>query len=190
MVPQAPPPNLPCQPVGRPRPRHRSPEGGGGAPGKGLERPPPPLHKPPPIPRPCCKPLPPRTSQFSPSPMRPWGPLHASPHCACSTHLNFEGALKPIGATLGSHRLLCSLLWDGEGVTVRTSLFVTGWYGSADGYMGKGQGCIRREGTSEPAPEAVGQAVGGGYESGWGRLLSATNAIEAGTWRQGDSGWA
>ena len=32
--------------------------------------------------------------------------------------------------------------------------------------------------------------VGGGYQSGWGRLLSVTNADEAGTWRQGDSGWA
>ena len=52
------------------------------------------------------------------------------------------------------------------------------------------QGCIRREGTSEAAAEAVGQAVGGGCQSGWGRLLSVTNAIEAGTWRQGDSGWA
>ena len=24
----------------------------------------------------------------------------------------------------------------------------------------------------------------------WRRLLSVTNALEAGTWRQGDSGWA
>ena len=30
------------------------------------------------------------------------------------------------------------------------------------------QGCIRREGTSEAAPEAVRQAVGGGCQSGWG----------------------
>ena len=51
-------------------------------------------------------------------------------------------------------------------------------------------GCIRREGASEAAPEAVRQAVGGGCQSGWGRLLSVTNAIEAGTWRQGDSGGA
>ena len=52
------------------------------------------------------------------------------------------------------------------------------------------QGCIRREGTSEAAPEeAVGQAVGGGCQSGWGRLLSVTNAIEAGTCRQRNSGW-
>ena len=29
----------------------------------------------------------------------------------------------------------------------------------------------------------------GGWIGGWGRLLSVTNAIEAGTWRQGDSGW-
>ena len=48
----------------------------------------------------------------------------------------------------------------------------------------------RRGGTSEVAPEAVRQAVGGGCQSGWGRLLSVTNAIEAGAWRQGDSGWA
>ena len=46
------------------------------------------------------------------------------------------------------------------------------------------------EETSEAAPEAVRQAVGGGYQSGWGRLLSVTNAIEAGTCRQGDSGRA
>ena len=53
-----------------------------------------------------------------------------------------------------------------------------------------GSTCIRREGTSEAAPAAVRQAVAGGCQSGWGRLLSVTNAIEAGTWRQGDSGWA
>ena len=40
------------------------------------------------------------------------------------------------------------------------------------------------------APEAVRSAVGGGCQSGWGRLLSVTNAIEAGTCRSGDSGWA
>ena len=34
-------------------------------------------------------------------------------------------------------------------------------------------------------PEAVRQAVGGGCRSGGGRLLLVTNAIEAGTWRQG-----
>ena len=48
------------------------------------------------------------------------------------------------------------------------------------------QRCIRRQETSE----AVGQAVGGGYQRGWGRLLSVTHALEAGTCRQGDSGWA
>ena len=52
------------------------------------------------------------------------------------------------------------------------------------------QGCIRREGTSEAAPEAVRQAVGGGCQSGGGRLLSVTKAVEAATGRQGDSGWA
>ena len=34
------------------------------------------------------------------------------------------------------------------------------------------------------------QAFRGGCPSGWGPLLSVTDAIEAGTWRQGDSGWA
>ena len=62
---------------------------------------------------------------------------------------------------------------------------VGGW-----GAGGEGEGCITREGTSEAAPEAVRQAVGGGCQSGGGRLLSVTNAIEAGTWREGDSGWA
>ena len=58
------------------------------------------------------------------------------------------------------------------------------------GGVGAGQGCIRREDTSEAAPAAVRQAVGGGCQSGWGRLLSVINATEAGTWREGDSGWA
>ena len=53
-----------------------------------------------------------------------------------------------------------------------------------------GQGCIRREGASEVAPEAVRQAVGAGCQSGWRQLLLVTNAVEAGTWREGDSGWA
>ena len=41
-------------------------------------------------------------------------------------------------------------------------------------------GCIQTEGSSEAAPEAVRQTVGGGYQSGWERLLSVTNAVEAG----------
>ena len=50
--------------------------------------------------------------------------------------------------------------------------------------------CSRRDGTSEAAPEAGRQAVGGGCRSGWGRLLSVTNANETGTWGGGDSSWA
>ena len=50
-------------------------------------------------------------------------------------------------------------------------------------WQGGPQRCIRREGASEAAPEAVRQAVGGGCQSGWGRLLLVTNAIEPGTWR-------
>ena len=49
---------------------------------------------------------------------------------------------------------------------------------------------LDRKGPQRAAPEAVREAVGGGCRSGWGRLLSVTNASEAGTWRQGDSGWA
>ena len=51
------------------------------------------------------------------------------------------------------------------------------------------QACMKMEGTSEAAPEAVRQAVGGGCQIGWGRLLSGTNAIAAGTCRRGGSGW-
>ena len=54
--------------------------------------------------------------------------------------------------------------------------------------LGPRQGCIRREGTSEAAPEAVRKAVEGGCQSGWGRLPSVTHAVDLGTWRQGDSG--
>ena len=42
---------------------------------------------------------------------------------------------------------------------------------------GVGVGCIGREGTSEAAPGAVRLAVAGGCQSGWGRLLTVTNAI-------------
>ena len=56
-------------------------------------------------------------------------------------------------------------------------------------------GTLKEEGNPPPPPtkgmhwkgrvsqEAVRQAVGGGCQSGWGRLLSVTNAAEAGTWR-------
>ena len=46
--------------------------------------------------------------------------------------------------------------------------------------------CFRREGASAAALDGVRQAVGGGCRSGWGRLLSVANAIEAGTCCQGD----
>ena len=63
--------------------------------------------------------------------------------------------------------------------------------GGTKAWLPQGQGCVRREGTSEAAPEAVSQAVGGGCRSGWGQLLSVTNAIEAGTWGQWlGIGWA
>ena len=43
-----------------------------------------------------------------------------------------------------------------------------------DGAEARSHGCIRREGTAEAASEAVRQADGGGYQSGWRRLLSVT----------------
>ena len=49
---------------------------------------------------------------------------------------------------------------------------------------------LEGKGPQRCPPEAVRQAVGGGCRSGWGRLPSVTNAIEAGTCRQGDTGWA
>ena len=45
------------------------------------------------------------------------------------------------------------------------------------------QGCKRREGASEAAPAAVKEAVGGGCQSGSGRLLSGTSAVNAGSRR-------
>ena len=77
----------------------------------------------------------------------------------------------------------CSLWGGGGGGWGRK------WIPESEGVCGatdasEGKGPQRR------APEAVRQAVGGGCRSGWGRLLSVTNAVEAGTCRQRDSGWA
>ena len=55
---------------------------------------------------------------------------------------------------------------------------------------GGGGGCIGREAASDGAPKAVRQAVGGGCQSGWGRLLSVTNAVPADTCRQDNCSWA
>ena len=63
--------------------------------------------------------------------------------------------------------------------------------GGSPGAAGEGGGgCIRRAGTSEEAPGVIRQAVGEGCESGSGRLLSVANAVEVGTWRRRNSGWA
>ena len=59
-------------------------------------------------------------------------------------------------------------------------------YTHSAGEEGGGQGCNRTEG----AQRRLGRRLEGVCQSGWGRLLSVTNAVEAGTWRQGDSGWA
>ena len=59
-----------------------------------------------------------------------------------------------------------------------------------EGRRGGGGDALEGKGPQGVTPEAVKQAVGGGCPSSWGRLLSVTNAIEADTCRQGDSGWA
>ena len=43
---------------------------------------------------------------------------------------------------------------------------------------GEEQRCSRRECTPEAAPEAVRQAVGGGWQIVWGQLLSVPNALK------------
>ena len=91
----------------------------------------------------------------------PWGPLPASP-----------GGLRPAGTVQATTRL-----------TVRRAHCL------CRRLVGAAAAPKARD-ALEGASEAVRQAVGGGCRSGWGRLLSVTNAIEADTWRQGDSGWA
>ena len=58
-----------------------------------------------------------------------------------------------------------------------------------DGFGGMSSGAPEAVMQSDADADAVRQAVAGGCQSGWGRLLSVANGIEAGTCRQGDSGW-
>ena len=51
-------------------------------------------------------------------------------------------------------------------------------------------GASEGEGPQRRPPGAVIQAVGGGCQSGWGGYCRLQVPLEAGTWRQGDSGWA
>ena len=81
-------------------------------------------------------------------------------------------------------------IYNPGGPTLRSRGSSLGREGGQRGRQMMDQGCIRREGASKAAPQAGRLAVGGACQSGSGRLLSVTNAIEAGTWRQGDSGWA
>ena len=79
----------------------------------------------------------------------------------------------------------------------RTPLGVTHWLAAApvvDPVLHNGRapfsstprrGCMRREGTSEVAPEAVRQAVGGGCRSGWGfhkAVLQHLNCWHSSPW--------
>ena len=102
--------------------------------------------------------------------------------------LHGDAALEQLGVQFQGLRKTCA--WEEAGVRSGGPWAV--WYVTCldSSQRGAKQGCIRRKGTSKVVPEAVGQAVGGGCQRGWGQLLSVTNAIEAGTWRWGDSGWA
>ena len=91
------------------------------------------------------------------------------------------------GWQTGWWRLLSVVPFSADSCANEGSDRTVGW---GPGRDPPSQGCIRRRGTSEAAPEPVRQAVGGGCRSGCGRLLSVTDAVEAGTWRQGDSGRA
>ena len=61
--------------------------------------------------------------------------------------------------------------------------------GRGGGVGGEQEG-IGRAGAPEEVPEAVRQAVGGDYQSGWGRLLLVTTAAGADSCGQGESGLA
>ena len=155
--------------------------------------------------------VPPLLVWSSAVPIRPWpaplpashspdGPLPPGQAAPCGSPCGSPGASTP---PAGRSTPPCTTAsWAGpsagpcrsSGQPVRTPQR-SAWRGCAPGPGGRaqggggGQGCIRREGVSEAAPEAVRRAVAGGCQGGW-RLLSDTNAIEAGTWRQGDCGWA
>ena len=83
----------------------------------------------------------------------------------------------------------CTALWGGGGWSGGGTCPAKG-RAAPQVSAGVQQRCIGRAAALEEAPEAVRQAVGGGYQSGQGRLLSVTNAIEPGTCRSGDSGSA
>ena len=95
----------------------------------------------------------------SPATARRWGwasvrsaPCRASPSCW------------PLGRAKSRRRSGRRPLHRCTGPRLRKGL------GTAVGGGGRGQGCVRREGTSEAAPGAVRQAVGGGCRSGWGAV--------------------
>ena len=96
----------------------------------------------------------------------------------------------PRGTYLGNAGALCGPAWPPRPrprrrrTSPRTSPDASETRG-AWGAWGPGQ-----ERASEAAPEAVRQAVGGGCQSGWGRLLSVTNAIQAGGRQWLGVGWA
>ena len=71
----------------------------------------------------------------------------------------------------------------------KPSLPLCGGGGGGGTTVDEAQSGMHKKGRDLRGGPRSGYAVGGGCPSGWGRLLSVTHAIEAGTLRQGDSGW-
>ena len=90
----------------------------------------------------------------------------------------------PPSAPSQAHELtrLCMRVRMGMGMCLETSLRRS-WTGPGARMYWKGRG-------PEGVREAARQAVGGGYQGGWGRLLWVTNAIGVGSCGQEESGWA
>ena len=111
-------------------------------------------------------------------------PLSSSRACVHTAFIAFSVPF--VFLSLDSSIPLCCSPWIGPKAA--------GWWLGSGLFSGGrervGQGCIRRAGASEGAPEAVRWAFGGDCQSGWRWLLSVTNAIEAGICRRGDSGRA
>ena len=137
--------------------------------------------------------------RISACPAVPWGrdkPLHLHLQClevVGNTRGSFQDKVirfRGHSATVGMAACLCC-----RGLGLESAMGACAMLAAVVGagvFGGSSPRMLGRKGTSEAAPAAaaVRQAVGGGCQSGWGRLLSVTTAIEAGTCRQGDSGWA
>ena len=116
-----------------------------------------------------------------------WGDPHVVTFAGRNSHPMGQGefVLAAVADQFRVHACFQPVPWD-PSLSVNTAFAIESK--AVKGAVARGQGRIRREGTSVAAPAAVRQAVGGGCQSGWGRLLSVMNAVEAGTWRWGGGG--